>query len=71
MLGLRNNLKISSLYSLSYKMDINEQHMLIIQGPKCTIKLYTTHNITTLLPHKFDLSKNEYMTSYHKHNLNI
>ena len=53
-------------------MDINEQHMLIIQGAQMHYKtVHTTRNITTLLPHKFDLSKNEYMTSYHKHNLNI
>ena len=39
-------------------MDINEQHMLIIQGAQMHYKtVHTTRNITTLLPHKFDLSK--------------
>ena len=53
-------------------MDINEQYMLIIQGVQMHYKtVHTTHNITTSLPHKFDLSKNEYTTSYNKHNLNI
>ena len=52
-------------------MDINEQHMLIIQEAQMHYKTVHTTHITTLLPHKFDLSKNEYMTSYNKHNLNI
>jgi len=45
--------------------------MLIIQGAQMHHKtVHTTYNITTLLPHKFDLSKNKYI-SYNKHNLNI
>lgn len=53
-------------------MDINEPYMLIIQGVQMHYKtVHTTHNITTLLPHKLDLSKNEYTTSYNEHNLNI
>lgn len=52
-------------------MGINEQYMLIIQRAQMHYKtVHTTHNITTLLPRKFDLSKNEF-TSYYKYNLNI
>lgn len=52
-------------------MGINKQYMLIIEGAQMHYKtVHTIHNIATLLPRKFDLSKNEY-TSYNKYNLNI
>lgn len=45
--------------------------MLTIQGTQMHYRsAHTTHNIKTLLPHKFDLSKNE-CTRYNKYNLNI
>lgn len=70
MLGLYNNLKYHHYIPGPIKWA--ERNMLIIQGAQMRYKTVPiTRNITTLLPHKFGLSKNEHKTSYNKCNLNI